>query len=405
MRLRSAATGLLGLLLVGCSAATPSPPGPVNVPVIEQSPNPPESVSISPGAPAQPAAPDKPERPWQLLTQVVGELSPGDGMKALLLYQREADPAWEFYFHEQMRLEVREGGPDGRPVDDVLIDGNKLDELQLIEFTPGQRSIVLRFRQEAISDHTAAVSVWSWADGRLNLTGRWTGWLGWSYVTVAPEVVVAAKWTPPHSKVYSLWETGLDSKPGPKLIRKERVGWLDGKLASLGVEQSRLAYELYNEKKPLESPLDPGALSSYEAAMAHLRQKEWQAAAEQAARALQLTPDYPDALAVLAEARMMTGDPSGAKAAAQQAVELNPWHGWAEYWLGRARLASADPQGAQEALWIAAALLEQEPDVHRYLGEAFERLGRLDKAHEEYQRSLALNPDQPDVRKAIVRIH
>jgi tetratricopeptide (TPR) repeat protein len=101
---------------------------------------------------------------------------------------------------------------------------------------------------------------------------------------------------------------------------------------------------------------------------------------------------------------MAQGDLPGMRAAASRAVELNPWTGSAQYWLGRYLLEVKDFKGAKEALWIAASLLETEPAVHRYLGEAFEGLQNYQQAAVEYRKSLALDPKQPEVQKALARI-
>jgi hypothetical protein len=249
MRPRSA-TLLVALFLVGCSKGAPPPESkPVNVPVVE-SPKPADAgTQSSSGSPV--IEPVKRERPWILQKKVTGALLPGDVKNEVLLYQREPDKGFPWQWRGEMKLEVRDEGPSGRSLSEVILDGNKVIGLDLVEFRPGQPVILVRYRQEAVSDHTAVAAAYTWVDGRLTLAGSLSGWMGAASLlqgAAGPEVEVTSRWTPPHSREYSLIEH-LDTKPAPKLIRRERLGWQDGKVVVVSTTISRLAYSLYEEKK------------------------------------------------------------------------------------------------------------------------------------------------------------
>lgn len=399
---------ILLVLLVGCSSAVPpGEPKPVQTPVVEP-------VTPAPAVPGPLASAAKPagsgsagmttepeERPWLLERQLAGEF--GGGPKTLVLWRREPNPEYPFVWKEQLRLEVHEGGAEGALLAQTLVDGTKVVGFDLLPGEPA--AIILRYRQESISDHSAGVEFYAWEGNTLVRKGTRIGWYGWTDLVQGPEgpeVIVAEYYTPTFATDYYVDE--LNSKPAPRMIRKERLQWKGGKVESLGQTYTRLAYRIYNETKPFEEPLHPDALKAYEEATRKIEQQDWVGAVERLGAALKLTPDYPVALTALAHATFEQGAYREAEQSAAEAASLNPWIGEAHYWLGRARLAQGDAKGAQRALWVACARLSRDPKAHRYLGEAFEGLGERVKAATEYKRALELAPGVPEVEAALLRV-
>lgn len=103
-------------------------------------------------------------------------------------------------------------------------------------------------------------------------------------------------------------------------------------------------------------------------------------------------PDFAEAWALTAEARLRVGDLSGARAAARRALGLDPGLAAAHYALGRSRFLDLDGPGALEAFEAAVDL---EPDAVRYrqwYAEALANALRVDDAIRELETAQAIDP-------------
>ena len=113
-------------------------------------------------------------------------------------------------------------------------------------------------------------------------------------------------------------------------------------------------------------------------------------------QALALSPEFPDTHWHLGAAFMTMGSVPQALEHLRRAVELDPRHGPAHYDLGRL-LAQEDSAAALVHLRAAEGLMPESADVHNDLGAVLARLGRFAEATVQFERALALRPDDPDV--------
>jgi len=147
-------------------------------------------------------------------------------------------------------------------------------------------------------------------------------------------------------------------------------------------------------------------------ALGHLKRHD--AAVVSYRRALQLRPNYPEALNNLGVSLEALGDSAAAVAQYRQALALQPDQ--AAWWgnLGNVLMARKDSAGAEAAYRRAvelgpdlAAILGQlghaqgkggaaAPEAHHNLANALRQLGRLVEAEAAARQALALRPDHPD---------
>ncbi len=149
----------------------------------------------------------------------------------------------------------------------------------------------------------------------------------------------------------------------------------------------------------LLNPLDPEILF-FKAVMDSDagRQDE---AIESLRQVLESIPRHTDAMNSLAYAYAQKGENLvEALALAEDAVQANPFSGayldtlgWVHFRLGQ----------IEEAIGFLerAAKLMIEPEILNHLAEAYREAGRLEEARATWRRSLALDPDQDDVRQAL----
>lgn len=148
-------------------------------------------------------------------------------------------------------------------------------------------------------------------------------------------------------------------------------------------------------------------------------------------RAVQLAPDAPRLLALAGDARLAANDAAGAEGALRRALALAPDADSVRIALGRALIAGHKIDDAIEELGRAAPSPDRDvllgaayssgrdwshavahlqralsagratPDVLNGLGWAQMQLGQRREAAESFGRSIAANPDQPEIRRLL----
>jgi Flp pilus assembly protein TadD len=107
-------------------------------------------------------------------------------------------------------------------------------------------------------------------------------------------------------------------------------------------------------------------------------------------RSLELAPEDPATLAILATSLVLSGDRVGAEAAAARAIEVDPGHGPALSILGRLLVERGDAEGALPLLARAAASDPDSPVPHINLVFAYARLDRVVETCDQTRRTLQL---------------
>jgi tetratricopeptide (TPR) repeat protein len=135
------------------------------------------------------------------------------------------------------------------------------------------------------------------------------------------------------------------------------------------------------------------------------RTKNWSRAEEDFLRALELEPDQPLVLNYLGYSWVeQRANLDRALEMIERAVELRPNDpyiidslGWALYQLG-------DIDGAVRNLEKSVELLSNDPIINDHLGDAYWRAGRKAEAQFQWQRSLALKPDDELAAKVRLKL-
>ncbi|MGD9537576.1 MAG: tetratricopeptide repeat protein [Alphaproteobacteria bacterium] len=135
------------------------------------------------------------------------------------------------------------------------------------------------------------------------------------------------------------------------------------------------------------------------------RIKNWQRAEDDFLRALELEPDQPLVLNYLGYSWVEQGtNLDRALQMIERAVELRPNDpyiidslGWALYQLG-------DYEGAVRNLEKSVELLSNDPIINDHLGDAYWQAGRKAEARFQWERSLALGPDEELAAKVRLKL-
>jgi tetratricopeptide (TPR) repeat protein len=119
-------------------------------------------------------------------------------------------------------------------------------------------------------------------------------------------------------------------------------------------------------------------------------QREWDSAAEEFQKELEISPRHAPALVELANARVEGFESSDALAPAKRAVVLDPENARAHYILGRALLETGSYQESAAELEIAKRLAPESARVRFVLSNAYKQLGRLQDSKREQDAFVAL---------------
>jgi len=153
-------------------------------------------------------------------------------------------------------------------------------------------------------------------------------------------------------------------------------------------------------------PGDPGAYLDFAHCVLNLdgrvEPEYYQMALHYLGRAMELSPELPEARALSAEIMAASGDLLPAVSAYRKALEtrLSEDAAWRmRLWLGLGKVALdlGQTETAVAALQEASQAGPQSPDVHRFLCEAYQSAGLADNAYESAQTALDLAPEDIDM--------
>jgi tetratricopeptide (TPR) repeat protein len=113
-------------------------------------------------------------------------------------------------------------------------------------------------------------------------------------------------------------------------------------------------------------------------------------------RAVQIRPDYPDALIGLANLARLARDDASAEARLRALLAAHPQHPEGNYTLGLV-LLPRDPAGALACFERGEASAPNDPDYPRSRARALLALGRKAEARTAIQRAASLAPDDPRI--------
>lgn len=149
-------------------------------------------------------------------------------------------------------------------------------------------------------------------------------------------------------------------------------------------------------QKALEIQPD-NVLAQYNLGVIHYRRNEWQPALERTARAIALDPKFKPAYVFRALARAKLGDLNGALGDNNTAITLDPsfilaYINRAEIFMDQGNYAAAIDD-CSRILSLASA----PSDIgyaHALRGDAYAKLGQKQQAREDFQKALAVAPNQ-----------
>lgn len=169
---------------------------------------------------------------------------------------------------------------------------------------------------------------------------------------------------------------------------KREAVWLAGMAALYSSRNELLLSDDYARRLLLHYGQEPnvhylrGTLFSF--------QREWDSAAAEFQKELQISPHHAPALVELAVARVEAYQPSEAMTPAKRAVVLDPENARAHYIFGRALLETGSFEESAHELEIAKRLAPQSARVRFSLSNAYKRLGRVQDSKREEAAFLAL---------------
>jgi len=119
-------------------------------------------------------------------------------------------------------------------------------------------------------------------------------------------------------------------------------------------------------------------------------QKQWDSAAEEYQKELEISPENAAALVELAVARVEGFEPNEALAPAKRSVAIDPENARAHYIYGRALFETGSYQQSAQELGVAKRLAPESARVRFVLSNAYKHLGREQDAKREQAAFLAL---------------
>jgi Flp pilus assembly protein TadD len=152
--------------------------------------------------------------------------------------------------------------------------------------------------------------------------------------------------------------------------------------------------------------LDPHNVNSYFGiAILHwTKMVDWEAANRALREGLEANPDEPLLVAAVGSTYARSGRFDEAENAYKQALGLDPEN---DHALGMLRIVYLAQDRYQDAIAVCERAIEVEDgnDPRRMLGYTYDRMGRAEEAQAEFERALAFNPDDYEVRAALARLY
>jgi len=150
---------------------------------------------------------------------------------------------------------------------------------------------------------------------------------------------------------------------------------------------------------------NPGLVDArYRLGTIYLEEEKWSDACREFESALKVNPDHYSALYGLGVASFRNKEYGQAQRAFRSALNLKPGDADASLWLGRVLALSTNR--VREAIALYLIVIRQQPAARTCveLGNLYLRVGERDKAIEEFENALRLEPGQADLKEYITRL-
>lgn len=145
-----------------------------------------------------------------------------------------------------------------------------------------------------------------------------------------------------------------------------------------------------------------GAVTFLEEGRRFYAQQDWLAAEEQFKRALEIFPEYAEALTGLADVHMQWGRHLQAEQEYQNAIKIDPGV-WAAY-AGLGKLYLEQERYKEAAPLLKQAVRANNPDYFSALGKCYLALGNRSAAKQAFQKALSLDPGQAEAGEELARL-
>lgn len=131
-------------------------------------------------------------------------------------------------------------------------------------------------------------------------------------------------------------------------------------------------------------------------------QQDWLAAEEQFKKALEIFPEYAEALSGLADVHVQWGRQLQAEQEYQNAIKIDPgvWDAYA----GLGKLYAQQERYQEAAPLLKQAVRANNPDYFAALGKCYLALGNRSAAKQAFQKALLINPEQAEAGEELARL-
>lgn len=181
------------------------------------------------------------------------------------------------------------------------------------------------------------------------------------------------------------------------------LGNVDASLVPLGVDKAyENAVSAYNQAQTL-APLNPSLLLSL--AQLEFLHKDNDKAKSYIKQALEMKPDYIDAMFTLAQIDQSEGNLGDAIKQAELASTVSPNDSSVFFQLGILRYNNNDFSGAVSAFEQAVILNPSYMNARYFLGLSYEKVGRNDDAKIQFNILNKVLPDNADVKKELDKLN
>ena len=199
----------------------------------------------------------------------------------------------------------------------------------------------------------------------------------------------------PNRRLFSVTNVAASPEYGQGDGRDNAESWFLRAVSLLGtgMENSKQEEEYYRKALELR-PNYPEALNNLAVLLRAV--KDDTASAQCYREALRLRPGYPEAHYNYAVLLQAMGSPGGAMDHYQEALNLRPEYVDAHYGLGSLHSSAGNRESAIHHYEEALRLRPEYADVHNNLAILLEDSGEHQRAHGNYEEALRINPDYPE---------